>query len=384
MMPQSLIHDDLVWLLADREPPCVSLYQPTHRRHPENLQDPIRCRNLLKTLEGSLRLQYSTRHAGVLLGPFQKLANDNDFWNHTADGLAVMGAPGLFRVFKLQRTVPELAVVANSFHIKPMLRILQSAERYQVLSLNRREIKLFEGNRNILDEIELAEGVPRTITDALGTELTESHQTVASYGGTALGSHMRHAHGSRKDELEIDEDRFFRAVDRGILEHHSRPSGLPLILAALAQYHNPFHEISHNAMLMPKGIEMDANSLTIDQLRHQAWEIVEPEFRARLKKLAGEFEEARSKGLGADDLAKIAEAATQARVGSLLVETERRISGRLDQATGSVTLSGLEHPEVDDLLDDLAELVLRKGGQVVVVPAVDMPVATGAAATFRF
>jgi hypothetical protein len=129
---------------------------------------------------------------------------------------------------------------------------------------------------------------------------------------------------------------------------------------------------------------MDANSLTIDQLRHQAWMIVEPEFRARLKKLAGEFEEARSKGLGADDLAKIAEAATQARVGSLLVEAERRIPGRLDQATGSVTLSGLEHPEVDDLLDDLAELVLKKGGQVVVVPAVDMPVATGAAATFRF
>ena len=383
-MPQSLIHDDLVLLLADHEPPCVSLYQPTHRRHPENLQDPIRYRNLLKTLEESLRLQYSTKHAGVLLGPFQKLANDTDFWNHTADGLAVMGAPGLFRVFKLQRTVPELAVVANSFHIKPMLRILQSAERYQVLSLNRREIKLFEGNRNILDEIELAEGVPRTITDALGAELTEPHQTVASYGGTALGSNMRHAHGSRKDELEIDEDRFFRAVDRAILEHHSRPSGLPLILAALAQYHNPFHEISYNPMLMPKGIEMDANSLTIDQLRHQAWEIVEPEFRARLKKLAGEFEEARSKGLGADDLAKIAEAATQARVGSLLVETERRIPGRLDQATGSVTLSGLEHPEIDDLLDDLAELVLKKGGQVVVVPAVDMPVATGAAATFRF
>ncbi|MBI4166571.1 MAG: hypothetical protein HY508_12635 [Acidobacteria bacterium] len=371
-------------LLADHEPPCFSLYQPTHRRHPENLQDPIRYRNLLKTLEESLRLKYSTQHAGVLLGPFRKLVNDSDFWNHTADGLAVLGAAGLFRVFKLQRTVPELAVVANSFHIKPMLRILQSAERYQVLSLNRREIKLFEGNRNILDEIEIAEGVPRTITDALGAELTEPHQTVASYGGTALGSTMRHAHGSRKDELEIDEGRFFRAVDRGILERHSRPSGLPLILAALAQYHKPFHEISHNPMLMPKGIEMDANSLTIDQLRQQAWEIVEPDLRARMKKLAGEFEEARSKGLGADDLGKIAEAATQTRVGFLLVEMERRIPGRLDPATGSVTLSGLEHPEVDDLLDDLAELVLRKGAQVVVVPATDMPVATGAAATFRF
>ena len=37
-------------LLAAREPPCLSLYQPTHRRHPENQQDPIRFRNLLKAI----------------------------------------------------------------------------------------------------------------------------------------------------------------------------------------------------------------------------------------------------------------------------------------------------------------------------------------------
>ena len=383
-MLQSIIQDDLALLLADHEPPCLSLYQPTHRRYPQNLQDPIRYKNLLKTLEESLRRQYSTKEAGALLDRFRELANDTDFWNHTWDGLAVLAAPGLFRVFKLQRPVPELAVVANSFHIKPLLRILQPAERYQVLSLNRREIKLFEGNRDILDEIELAEGVPRTITEALGAELTEPHLTVASYGGTGAGTAIRHGHGAKKDELEIDEERFFRAVDRAILEHHSRPSGLPLILAALAQYHTPFHQISHNPLLMPDGIEMDANLLTSDQLRQRAWEIVEPEFRARLRKLAAEFEEARSKGLGADDLARVAEAAAEARVGSLLVEAERRIPGRLDQATGRVTFSGLEDPEVDDLLDDLAELVLKKGGQVVVVPVVDMPATTGVAATFRF
>ena len=55
---------------------------------------------------------------------------------------------------------PELAVVAHSFHLKPLMRFLQSADRYQVLALNREEIKLFEGNRDVLDEIALAPGVP--------------------------------------------------------------------------------------------------------------------------------------------------------------------------------------------------------------------------------
>lgn len=383
-MSNSPTHDDLALLLADQEPPCISLYQPTHRRHPENQQDPIRYRNLLKMLKESLRLQYPSKRAEDILGPFQKLADDARFWNHTEDGLAVMGNSGLFRVFKLQRPVPELAVVADSFHVKPMLRIVQSADRYQVLSLNRREIKLFEGNRDVLDEIELTNDVSETITEALGPELTEPHQTVSSYGGTALGSSMRHGHGSRKDEVDIDDERFFSAVDRDILEKHSRHSGLPLILAALPQYHHLFQQVSHNPLLMPKGIEMDPNALTIDQLREKAWEIMEPEFRARLKKLTDEFLDAKSKGLGADHIETIAEAAIQGRIEFLLVDAGRHIPARIDQATGSVMHSGMEHPEVDDLLDDLAEQVLKTGGRVVVVPSSRMPAKTGAAASFRF
>jgi hypothetical protein len=36
------------------------------------------------------------------------------------------------------------------------------------------------------------------------------------------------------------------------------------------------------------------------------------------------------------------------------------------------------------LIDDLAELVLNKGGQVVVAPAERMPTDTGAAAIYRY
>ena len=377
MIQKTMIEGDLAPFLEDHQTPCLSLYQPTHRRHPENQQDPIRYKNLLKTLEESLLGQHSTKNAEALLDPFRRLVGDRDFWNHTSDGLAVLGAAGLFRIFKLQRPVPELAVVANSFHIKPLLRILQSADRYQVLSLSRREIKLFEGNRDNLGEIELAPGIPRTITEALGEELTEPHHSVGSFG-------MRHGHGSRADEIDIDDERFFRVVDRAILEHYSRASGMPLILAALRQYHTPFREISHNPFLMSNGIDVDAASLTIDQLRERAWAIVEPEFRSRLAKLTGEIEEAKAKGLGSDDLAAVAQAAVQSRVGSLLVDAEQRIPGHIDKETGRVTIGSLEDPGIDDLLDDLAELVMRRGGKVVVVPAADMPSKTGVAAVFRF
>ncbi len=46
-----LINDYNAGLFESVEPPCLSLYQPTHRTHPDKQQDPIRFRNLLKELE---------------------------------------------------------------------------------------------------------------------------------------------------------------------------------------------------------------------------------------------------------------------------------------------------------------------------------------------
>lgn len=380
----SLVNDYAAGLLRAQEPPCLSLYQPTHRHYPDNQQDPIRFRNLVKSLEQSLRQKYTTREVQPLLEPFETLADDRDFWNHTLDGLAVIGAPGLFRVYRLQRPVPEFAVVADTFHTKPLMRILQSADRYQVLGLNRQEIKLFEGNRDALDEIEPAAGVPRTITEALGEELTEPHMTVASYGMGAGGPAMHHGHGSKKDEVDIDAERFFRAVDRSVLEHHSRPSGLPLILAALPEHHNLFRQVSQNPLLLNEGIDVHPDALPLDALRERAWRVVEPKYLARLAALVEEFGKAKAKDLGSDELKPVAQAALAGRVATALIESERHVPGRIDAASGRIEFGDLAHPEIDDLLDEIGELVLNKGGEIVIVPAERMPTRTGIAAIYRF
>jgi len=41
-------------------------------------------------------------------------------------------------------------------------------------------------------------------------------------------------------------------------------------------------------------------------------------------------------------------------------------------------------PRGDDMLDDLAETVMRRSGTVVVAPGERMPTRTGAAATYRY
>jgi hypothetical protein len=380
------------------EPPCVSIYLPTHRSFPQDRQNAIDFRNLLREVEQSLAgAAYDEPAIDELMAPLRDLALDEDFWTHATDGLAVFASPGYFRMVQLQRTPPRLAIAADRFHVKPLLRIVQSADRYQVLALNRREIRLFEGNRDALDEIDLAPEVPQTIVDALGEELTEKQLLAHSYGSGPAGgagggrsyngsktAGIRHGHSARADEIDVDIERFFRAVSHAVQEHHSKPSGLPLILAAAPEYHAQFRSVSRNPSLLQRAIEADPGALSIDELRARAWEAMEPDYLARLAALVDRFGAAQGAGTATDDLSTAGGAVLQGRVDTLLVDAERQIPGRIDTATGEVQPADLSDAQVNDALDDLAQQVLQTGGQVVVVPAERMPTTTGLAAIYRY
>lgn len=365
-----LANNSFAELLVDHTPPCLSIYQPTHRSHPDNAQDPIRFRNLVGQLEASLRKQHARQVIDALLAPFHQLADDAAFWNHTFDGLAVLGSAGLFRVFRLQRPVVEVAIVADSFHTKPLVRILQSADRYQVLGLSQGRARLFEGNRDALDEIELGAAAADTLAQAQ----PDPDRAVPTRGDRQ----------GKPEHSDVDRERFFRAVDRAVLEHHSRPSGLPLMLVALPEHHTLFRSVSHNPQLLAEGLRIDPDAVTTSQLREMAWRAIEPQYLERLAALVDAFGAALGTGLAGETLDDVAAAAASGRVASLLVEAGRHIGGRVDDQTGRVQQADITDPNVGDLLDDVAEMVLRRGGEVVLVPTERMPTKTGLAATYRF
>lgn len=380
----ALEQDYTAILLADHEPPCLSLYLPTHRHHPENQQDPIRFLNLVKELEASLHQKFSSREAGPILAPLRDLMEEQAFWRRTLDGLAVLRSADLFKVYRLQRPVAELAVAADSFHTKPLIRVLQLADRFQILGLDRHGIRLFEGNRYTVDEIEPAPGVPRTIEDALRPEADDPQRTKRVHGATAPGARTRHGTDVRQEKVANETERFFRAVDRAVLEHHSRATDMPLLLAALPEHHHDFRAVSDNPFLMPEALDVHPGDLSLEALRERAWELVQPYYLERLAGLTERFGTAKANGQGADDLAGIAAAAAAGRIDALLLEADREIAGSLDAEAGTIRLAKLDHPRMGDLLDDLGEQTLKTGGEVVIVPAERMPTGTGAAAIFRY
>lgn len=383
--PQYPTRQALDQLMADTSSTCISLYQPTHRRAPENQQDPIRFKNLLNQLEKNLEAGHDEATRKKLLEPFYDLAENRDFWNHTLDGIGVLLSENTFRVFVFPRTVGELVVVADSFHVKPLRKFLQSTDQYQLLALSLDEIEIYQGTRNSIESVVTAPEVPKTIKEALGGDVEEEHPNPPPFAVRRRGRLIMNAgNGGGRDEREIDEGRFFRAIDTAVHEHVSKKSKLPLVLVALAEHHHHFHQLSHNSFLQAEGVKINPKAVKEEELRDLAWQAMEPQYHARLDAMKDDFMVAQSRNLGSDELAKVAKATVEGRVGTVLLEENRILRGRIDSGTGKIEAGNDANPAVDDMLDDLGELVEKNGGQVFLIPADHMPTTTGVAAIYRY
>ncbi|MCA9250823.1 MAG: hypothetical protein KDA54_06785 [Phycisphaerales bacterium] len=84
--------------------------------------------------------------------------------------------------------------------------------------------------------------------------------------------------------------------------------------------------------------------------------------------------------MGSDEFDSVAASAVAVRVKLLLTEADHHIPGRIDPETGAIVLGG---SAIDDALDDIAEQVLKNGGQVVIVPSEQITIRTGNAAIYR-
>lgn len=363
--------------------PLISLYQPTHRSFPDNKQDTIVFKNLLREIENSLKQKTNDDFIDSIMKPFHELKEDKNFWNNTSDGIAVLASQNRCIVYNLHNPVKELAVVADSFHVKPLLQAFQSIENYQLLGLSRENFTLYQGNRYGFHELKLDPETPRTMQEVLGKQLSDASLSNGSFAG-AGGPTMYYGQGDVKEEIDKDTEKYFRYVDEFVFENYSKPSKLPLILVSLKEYHSEFKKLSNNPYLLEDGINKSIESLDLDEIQTKARVIIETIILEKTQKLTDSFAMAEAESLGSSDLVQVAKAAYESRVETILVEEDRIVPGRIDSKSGKIKFGDIDSPDCDDVLDDLAELVLLGGGSVLVLTKEMMPSTTGIAAIYRY
>jgi hypothetical protein len=313
----------------------------------------------------------------------KSIKDDRLFWNNTLDGLAILANPERCIIYKLMMPVEEICIVADSLHIKPLVRYFQIADKYQILALNMDSFDIYEGSRDGIEKFEMPEGDPTTLEEVLGSEQTDAYLSYGSYGGAA-GTPMFHGHGDSKSEKDIDREKYFRYVDKYVYDNFSRPSGLPLILVAVTEHHAQFEKISKNPHLEKPGVKESPKSLSADELRKETWKAMEPRYIEKTEKDIERFSSGVVRGMASDDIKEVALAAVEGRIDKLLIEAGRTLPGKFNHATGEIEKKSPDIGKTDDIIDDIAEAVIKHKGSVTVLEKERILVKTGVAAIYRY
>ncbi|URN84135.1 hypothetical protein [Acetobacterium wieringae] len=359
--------------------PVISIYVDTHIKKPDRLENPIRFKNLVKEAQASLK-EKEFKGFKDLFSLFKEMEEDALFWEGATESMAILGDEDECIVYKLPVNVKSLAIVSDSFYIKPLLRSFQSNGHYHVLGLNRDNFVLFEADRYGITEIPV-DASDATMEGVLGTEKTAPHLSVASIGGDQS---MYHGHGGAKDERKVDQEKFFRHVDTFVLEQYSKKQKIPLILVSPDEHQGEFRKLSKNNFLIDEGIKIDGDSLDKKSLYVKVQDVMQERFKKELKDRMAAFSEAHAKDLGSDDVIQIGRAIVEGKVASLYLEENTVHPGRFDPQLGTVMQGEIADPRVGDVYDDMAEVVLSRGGEVLILSKDEMPTERELAAVYRY
>lgn len=117
-------------LMEPHDDPCLSLFLPAERAGVATEQNPLRLRNLMREAEHHLLLNnLSVSQVKAVLEPMRGLVEDEPFWLHPDEGMAVFRSPDLFRTYWLPDRFKEQVVVTRHFYLRPLLPFLTDNER---------------------------------------------------------------------------------------------------------------------------------------------------------------------------------------------------------------------------------------------------------------
>ena len=371
---QTFTVGELQELIRPRKGPCVSLYMPTHRRKEGADEDRIRFKNLTSDVRERVKVMSDARTATKLVKPLEDLAS-SAFWRDSLDGLALFSAPEGLHWYRLPFEFPERTVVSDSFHVRPLVRFLQTRQRFHVLVLSRKGPKLYTGSRSDLVEHAVA-GMPGSLESVVGEpedrEGLSSHRT----GRSTIRFHGDEEARSAREDLA----RYCRAVDQAVRTALRDDPG-PVFLAGVTRHVATFRSVSGNPSIAAEGLTGNFDRVPTETLHERILPLTESAMGARDDAALAEFRIAAGAELELHNVAKIGAAAVAGRVRTLLLCRGRSLPGAFDRATGEITKAPPRPDGLgDDVTDDLAEAVLIRGGAVHVLEPAKFPKRGGTAA----
>jgi hypothetical protein len=275
------------------------------------------------------------------------------------------------RIFTLPIDQPQFTYVADHFYLLPILSVFSSDNLFYLLNLSLKHIKLYEASRYSIREIILKGIIPDNLEELVGYNVrNKSLQFRTGQGGEAGA--IFHGQGSGKDEKESEIEKFFRAIDKSLV-NIMKNDDIPLVLACVDHYFPVFKKITSYANLYEKHISGNHEETLPLLLHEKAIEVVDDLFQKRRKKSVEKIKEQSSASKISYDLNDIIPAAIDGRVESLFIEKSKDRYGLYDIINRSIIIDEGQKAKQASLFNLAALQTWLKNGDVFIVEKDEMP-----------
>jgi hypothetical protein len=298
-------------------------------------------RQILKTIDLShktLSNVMSLKERNKFLEPLDSLLLDARIFKQMKGNLGIFRNQHAFVLLSIPIDVLQTFQIASTFHVKPLLKWLQADQEFLLLGFKDDSAYLYLGGH---DSIKLLDSI--RLPDFFKDEKLTNVEDATSWLGDWLTPYTK-----------TTPARMFLA-------------GHPLLVSRVSQFFKYEY-------LVKTPIVNSFEEYNLQDICASIRIIVKQDSEKIVLNKQREFHRFENESKLCKNIFKISKAITEGRVQKLLISDDLNVFGKIDKDSGEITIHpfDLDH-EDDDLLDDLAQMVLRQGGEVIVSSQKDIP-----------
>ena len=301
-------------------------------------------------LEAATRLQdeFPRRDTEPLLGELDTLIAAADL-NPGHEAIGVFVNHDVATTVHLPIPVRERVVVDATFATRDLIHALHRSPEYRVLVLSERSTSLYAGCGAVLAEVA---GSPILAAEAHPNGRGERARMTA-------------------DRSVLRDGRLRRYVGKvdAALTPHIRGRQLPLILVGATRRVAAFRDHSTHRALVADAVVGGFDRTSPRELAQRVWPSIARMLTTQRGEALRELDGAIGKHRAAFGVEAVWSLANEGRGALLIADEHYEFPARIDTDTGLLEAAeDVAHPDVvDDVVDEIIEIVLAKGGRVAIV-----------------
>lgn len=338
------IKEKLDVLASEKNEPCVTISLNTHRTHPENAQDGIMLRNLIKEAETRVVKEYGKRSVAPLLEKLANIESEIDA-NHQLDSLHLYLSNSTQEIIK--STWPsgeETVYISDSFDVRSLIKSFNRSEAYFILLLSQSGAHIYEA---------LNDGITGEFINEDFPFAENTHDVVDA--------------DKRSDSKLMDNmvREYLNGIDKALVKVCNE-TGLKCVVVCTPENYSHLMKVADKPNIYLGNANIDYNNTSPHQLAKQSWVIVKDLQYHRRHDAIGEMKEAISQGKVLTDLQEIYLAAIDGRGDLLIIHQDFAQPVKMtDERTFEMVDEAGQPDVIEDIASNIAWEVLSKKGRVI-------------------